>query len=55
MYTARMHIFKVHTSDELWRKNLIKTDSQASLNNSCIINVFNPIELRSMAMHYAGQ
>ena len=40
-------VFKVavHTCDVLWRKNLAKTHSQASLNTSCIVNLFNPIEL----------
>ena len=29
--------------------------SQASLSTSCIVNLFNPIELCSIAMHYGGQ
>ena len=45
----------VHTSDVLWNKNMIKTHSQASLSTSCIVHLFNPIELWSIAMHYGGQ
>ena len=42
-------------SDMLWRKNLIETHSQASLNTSCIANMFNLIELGSIAMLCGGQ
>ena len=35
----------VHASDMMWCKNLIKTHSQALLNTSCIVDLFNPIEL----------
>ena len=45
----------VHSCDVLWRKNLAKTHSQASLNTSCIVNLFNPIELWSIAMPSDGQ
>ena len=31
------------------------THSQVSLNTSCIVNLFNPIELWSIAMPYDGQ
>ena len=44
----------VHTCDVLWRENLIKTQSYASLTTSCIVTLFNPIELWSIAMHYGG-
>ena len=45
----------VHTCDVLWRENLAKTHSQASLNTSCIVSLFNPIELWSIAMPCDGQ
>ena len=44
-----------HTNDVLWRKILIQTQSRASLNTGCILNLFNPIELWSIAMHCGGQ
>ena len=52
-HVTHMRYFKVvvHTSDMVWCKNLITTQSQASLNTSCIVNLFNPIELWSIAMH----
>ena len=40
----------VHTCDVLSRKILAKTRSQASLNTSCVVSLFNPIELWSIAM-----
>ena len=44
----------VHTCD-VWRKNLTTTQSQASLITSCIVNLFNTIELLSIAMPCGGQ
>ena len=44
----------VHTCDVLWCENLVKTQSYASLTTSCIVTLFNPIELWSIAMHYGG-
>ena len=48
-------MYIVHTSDMLWCNNLIKTHSQTSLNTSCIVNLFYPIELWSIAMPCGGQ
>ena len=36
-------------------KNLVTTHSQTSLNTSCIVSLFNPIELWSIAMPCDGQ
>ena len=47
----------VHTSDVLWSKNLIKTHSQASLNTTCIVDLYilNWTVVNSIAMHCNGQ
>ena len=45
----------VHTCDVLWHKNLNTTHSQASLNTSCIVHLFYPIELWSIAIPCGGQ
>ena len=45
----------VHTCDVLRCKYLITTHSQASMNTSFIVNLFNPIELWSIAMSCDGQ
>ena len=44
----------VHTCDVLWRENLFKTQSYASLTTSYIVTLFNPTELWSIAMNYGG-
>ena len=46
-------IFKVavHTCDVLWCENLIKTLRHTSLTTSCIVTLFNLIEVWSIAMH----
>ena len=45
----------VHACGVLWYKNLIGVHSQASLNTACIVNLFNRIELWSIAMPCGGQ
>ena len=44
----------VHTCDVLWRENLVKTQCYASLTTNCIVTLFDPIELWSIAMHYGS-
>ena len=43
----------VRTSDVLCRKNLIRTESGFII-TSCIVILFNPNELWSIAEHYSG-
>ena len=52
-----MKLIKVafHTKDVLWREILVQIQNHASLNTSCIVSLFNPIELWSIAMHCGGQ
>ena len=45
----------VHTSDLLWHKILIWTRSHASFNTGCIVSLFNPIKLGSIATYCGGQ
>ena len=45
----------VHACGMLWCKNLIRVHSQASLNTGCRVNLFNPIELWSIAMPCGGK